>query len=378
MARGTIIVDGETERVIAQLVERVHFELKGHPLDLEAFDDYRTATPDPKDLIALCNALLAGGDARALSIIREAHCDLLQERSHSPRPPNEPAQPPKTSDYWLSVRLKAMSATTLAATALGLLLIGSAVTLLLTRDSRETVHLGRNSDDPPRTFISSQGRDELNLVGTLWHAEGSDPPRYSIQTGRSDNINLSCVANGAEGEITAHVTCEARRKFKTSKPSLIFDLRRGKLVTPSPDLAVGEYPDPPQDKSHTGAPAARWRDTTPEVVGNLLHVPATEPPEYVILLIGRSNVVQHCSATGRPTHDAHATMTCKPWRINPALPAGLAFDLKRGVQGRLPDDLPAAPATIQDFLLKAGDVTRYHGFVVGDDPPHQEGVQRRP
>jgi hypothetical protein len=43
------------------------------------------------------------------------------------------------------------------------------------------------------------------------------------------------------------------------------------------------------------------------------------------------NVVLACVAAGEPAADALATLDCRANKLDPALPPGLVFDLRRGV-----------------------------------------------
>lgn len=381
MARGTINTDDDSARITAALAD-ARFELKGHERELEAFDDYCAGKPEPAELLAVCNAIIADRSGRALEVIRLAHNSLLEARvpaePESDPDPTSRTKPESHPDHWVVEKMKALSPKAFFEWALVFLVVtlaAFAALLSVVMQKRDgNIDLGRETvRDIP---------DPKELVGTLWMIDATNPPQYLIAPPYAQR-QLACSAFDDPGNLLC-LAPPSRRGTRA------FDLRLGRNI--AVETTAGPAPPKPSNDARWKASSEPPGHQTHTVVGNLYLIPATAPPQYLVRYLDseRSNIVLHCQAHEKapaaaayakvPTGDvreaakldAAAQIRCQPFRINPALQAGTFFDVSRGAVARAPDDLAAAPLPVLTFLQALPVDLRYNGLFIEDDPSHQE------
>lgn len=384
MAWGTT-TNGDGSRHVEACIAEVRLHLAGHPRELAMFNNHLDLEPDAKDLIDVCNAVLQDTTGRTRQIIAEADDALLNRHLKQPQRPETGEPPPPPRDHWIIQKLKSMTLNewivapfVLMAFAFALVMLRQALSPSPSRERTvgQDIDLGRNTiPDIP---------DPKELVGTLWMIDATNPPKYLIAPPYGHR-QLGCTAFDDPGSLL----CLAPLSRRGTRA---FDLRLGRNIAVEPTAG----PAPPNPKPSNDS---RWRASseppghqTHIVIGNLYHIPATAPPQYLVRYLDseRSNIVLHCQAHEKapqaaayakaPTGDvrdaakldAAAQIRCQPFRINPALQAGTFFDVSRGVVARAPDDLAAAPLPVLTFLQALPADLRYNGLFIEDDPPYQE------
>lgn len=377
--------NGDGSRHVEACIAEVRLHLAGHPRELAMFNIHLDHEPDAKDLIDVCNAVLQDTTGRTRQIIAEADDALLNRPLKQPQPPDapptEPAPtPPPPPRHWIIEKLKALPPKALLEWALvffvvGLVAFTALVSVVLTKRDRE-VDLG------PDTLRGIP--DPKELVGTLWMIDATNPPKYLIAPPHGHR-QLGCSAFDDPGSLLC-LAPPSRRGTKA------FDLRLGRNIAVEPTAGPAPPNPKPSNDPRWVASSEPPGHQTHTVIGNVYHLPATAPPQYLVRYLDseRSNIVLHCQAHEKAPQaatyenvrpgdardaaklDAAAQIRCQPFRINPALQAGTFFDVSRGVVARAPDDLAAAPLPVLTFLQALPVDLRYNGLFIGDDPPHQE------